>query len=135
MVSQVLHLYNEIYMSEKKLVSIIIPTKDNAEALVQSLYGALKQDYKKIEVIVSDSGKTSVKPIIDACRKKSDIPIKHIKFDDRETYSLAEARNRAIIEAEGDYLVFCDDRIQMDERAVSAFMAEVHEKMIVTGKH
>jgi len=42
---------------------------------------------------------------------------------------LAEARNRAVIEAEGDFLVFCDDRLKMNKDAVSIFEMAIQQKL------
>ena len=115
-------LYYSLYKPEYPLVSVIIPTKDNPEGFLESLAGVLTQTYEKLEVVVSDSGDTSIKSIVDEAKKYSKFPIKYIRFDRKGTYSLAEARNRATIEADGEYLVFCDDRIKMEIEAVSAFV-------------
>lgn len=115
-------IYYNLYSPMKKLASIIIPTKDNPEAFSECLLGALQQDYENFEIVVADSGDQSVKPIIDKAREATNVPIKYIRFDRRGTYSLAEARNRAVIEADGFYLVFCDDRMKMKNNAVSLFV-------------
>ena len=70
---------------------------------------------------MSDSGNPSAEAIINDIRPRTDLPIKYIKFD-KDGYSLAEARNRAVIEAQGEILVFCDDRIKMEKNAVEAFV-------------
>ena len=134
MVHRILKLYNQLYKPSKSLVSIIIPTRDNPKGLVGALYGALTQDYDKCEVIVCDSGDVSVKPIIEKAKKKTELPIKYIHFPHKGNYTLAEARNRGVIEAEGDVLVFCDDRLQMDKRAVSAFMSAIDERVWLWGE-
>ena len=116
-------LYYALYKPNYPLVSVIIPTKDNPDALVESLAGVIAQSYEKIEILVSDSGKTSVKLIVDEIKKYTQIPVRYIRFDAKDSYSLAEARNRAVIEADGEYLVFCDDRIQMEPEAIAAFVS------------
>ena len=115
------NLYYDLVQKEYPLISIIIPTRDNPQAFLQSFIGALEQDYPKFEIIISDSGDMSVEPIIKEARKNSVIPIRYIKFAHRNTYTLAEARNRAIVLADGKYLVFCDDRIKMDSSALTTF--------------
>ena len=95
--------------------------KTPPECFVKSLYGALKQDYPKVEVMVADSSDTPIKPIIDEAQKRTNIPIRYLHFPHKGNYTLAEARNRAVIEADGKYLVFCDDRLQMEPEAVTTF--------------
>ncbi len=46
---------------------------------------------------------TPVETLVVAARKQTNIPIKYIHFDHKNNYSLAEARNRAIVEAEGEW--------------------------------
>lgn len=122
MADKVANLYYQLYMPDRKLVSIVMPTKDNPEAFSEALLGAVRQDYKKFEIIVADSGDNPVKVIVDAVRKHVDCSIRYIHFPHRNTYSLAEARNRGIIEASGDIIVFCDDRIRMQPNAVTEFV-------------
>lgn len=126
-------LYNQLYMPDRKLASVIIPTRDNPEALVESLVGALYQDYKKYEVIVVDSGETSVKPIVDKAASESEVPVKYLHFPHKDNYTLAEARNRGVIEAEGELLVFCDDRIKMDPNAVTEFAKFITDRAWLWG--
>jgi hypothetical protein len=128
MIIRVAKLYQGLYKPERCFMSVIIPTKDNPEAFVQGLVGVLKQDYEKMEVVVVDSGDTPVRPIIEEARKKTEIPIKYIYFPNRGEYTLAEARNRGVVEADGDYLIFCDDRLQMEKGAVEVFAQHARPK-------
>ena len=121
MANQINQLYYDMVHKTYPLVSIIIPTRDNPEAFLQSFIGALKQDYPKFEIIVVDSGDISVEPIIKKAKKFSNVPIRYVKFAHRNAYTLAEARNRATILADGKYLLFCDDRIKMDATATTIF--------------
>ena len=114
-------LYYKLYKPLLKLVSIIIPTKDSPESFAECLLGAIEQDYPKLEIIVADSGDYSSKKIVNEIKKHTSIPIKYFEFPNKDTYTLAEARNRAVVEADGDLLVFCDDRIKMKSNAVSVF--------------
>ncbi len=135
MASRVAKLYRKIYMPDYKLVSIVIPTRDNPEAFADVLVAAAQQDYVKKEIVVIDSGETSVKPLVDAVREKSPstLMIKYVHFQHRNTYTLAEARNRGVIEADGEVLVFCDDRIAMEKNAVTEFAKHAKEKAWLWG--
>lgn len=121
MALEVQKLYYKMYLPNNKLVSVIIPTKDNPESFAECLMGAIQQDYPKLEIVVADSGDYPSKKIVNEAKKLTNIPIKYFEFPHRNTYSLAEARNRAVVEADGEILVFCDDRIKMKPNAVSVF--------------
>ena len=73
------------------------------------------------KIVVSDSGEVPIKKIIHEVQKNTEVPIKYIQFDHKNNYTLAEARNRAVIEADGELLVFCDDRIKMKPNVLSVF--------------
>lgn len=113
-------LYYRTLQPDKPLVSVIMPTKDRGEAFADTVVGALKQSYDNMELIVVDSGEFPVEPVIRKLRENTKVPIKYIHFK-KEGYTLAEARNRGAIEAEGEILVFCDDRLLMDKYAVEEF--------------
>ena len=121
MTRRIFDLYKKVYKKDNPMVSVIIPTKDNPKSFIDSLVAAITQDYGKYEIIVSDSGEVPVKQLVDAARKNSKVPIKYIRFKGKG-YTLPEARNRAVIEAYGDLLVFCDDRLAMEKQTVSEFV-------------
>lgn len=116
-------LYYKLLGGDKPLVSVIIPTFDRPESLIECLSGALIQDYGHHEVVVVDSGNKDVKYLVDAYRKTDGkTPLKYVRFKNGGRYTLAEARNRGVIEAEGETLIFCDDRLKMSSDAVRRFM-------------
>jgi glycosyltransferase involved in cell wall biosynthesis len=121
MVFYIRKLYNKLYIPDEALHSIIIPVRDSPKAFVECLVGALSQTYKKYEIVVADSGDVPVKQIIEEARKKTNIPIKYIHFPHKDNYTLAEARNRAIIEAEGEWLLFCDSRLKINPDVLEIF--------------
>lgn len=122
MAIQVADIYWALINRQAPLVSVIIPTKERPEAFTQSLVAALSQDYPKYEIVVSDSGvNESVEAIIESARKNTNVPIRYIHFWS-PGYTLAEARNRAVTEARGKILVFCDDRLAMEKDAISEFV-------------
>lgn len=110
--------------SYEPLVSIIIPTKDRGASFAEVFKSALEQDYENTEVIVVDSGDVPIEKFIDQVRKESHIPIKYFHFEHNDEYTLAKARNIGICEAQGEYVLFCDDRLVMDKNAVSEFMLD-----------
>ncbi|MGA2911466.1 MAG: hypothetical protein ABSE17_02410 [Candidatus Levyibacteriota bacterium] len=60
--------------------------------------------------------------------------IKYIYFDRKGTYSLAQARNRAVIEADGQILVFCDDRLRLAKNAINIFATYSRPKAWIWGE-
>lgn len=133
MALEVQKLYYKMYVPDFKLVSVIIPTRDNPEVFAESLMSAVQQDYPKLEVVVADSGDYPSKKIINEVKKHTEIPIKYIEFPHNNTYTLAEARNRAVIEADGEILVFCDDRMKMKSNAISVFATYYRPKSWLWG--
>lgn len=134
MAHSVRKLYYMSYKKQLESVSVIIPTKDNPDSFVKCLVGVLDQDYGKYEIVVADSGEASLLPVIEKIRTKTDIPIKYVHFPHKDNYTLGEARNRAVLEAEGNYLVFCDDRLKMERNAISEFMQNKREKRWLWGQ-
>lgn len=126
-------LYYSLYKPPRPLASIIIPTKDNPESFLECLLAAVNQDYEKFEIVVADSGEVPVRQIINEVKKQTEIPIRYIYFERKGNYTLAEARNRAIIEADGEVLVFCDDRMRMDSKAVGLFVSYHKPKTWIWG--
>lgn len=122
------NMYYQLWLDSRPLVSVIVPTYDRPESLVSNLVSITHQDYKKIEIVIADSGKTPVKLIADKVAEQCPMPVKYIRFQD-EGYTLAQARNRAVIEAQGQVLVFVDDRLSLEEDAVSKFAEKQHDKM------
>lgn len=125
-------IYYKLF-SDKPLVSIIIPTKNNPESLIDALGGAVAQDYKNKEIVVVDSSDKPVSEFLGAFVENfPDVTFKYEHFKS-DGYSLAEARNRGVINADGEILVFCDDRIVMESNAVSVFQSVMQNKYWVWG--
>jgi len=61
------------------------------------------------------------------------LPVKYI-HSGQDDYGLARARNMGIIAATGDVLVFCDERMIMEEDAVQVFVDNLVEKAWLFGK-
>src|SRR3989338_10346077 len=89
-------------ISNTPLVSIIIPTYNNAKFISAAIDSAAKQTYPNIEIIVVDDGSTDqTKNVI--------LPYQHrIRYIHQSNEGLAAARNKAIEKSKGDYLQFLD---------------------------
>lgn len=87
--------------SQKALVSIIIPTYNNADLIEVAVQSALNQTYRNIEVIVIDDGsKDNTQEIL---KKYKDIIVIQ-----QENQGVAAARNAGIKNAKGKYIAILD---------------------------
>lgn len=134
MARQFSQLYYKVLGEKHPLVSVIIPTKDRVDSIVDVLAGIFSQDYPSIEVVLVDSSQNykSLEELTKILKTQYKTPIKYIHFSS-DTYSLAEARNRGIIESEGEILVFCDDRLQMESDAIKQFALSVKQHCWIWG--
>ncbi len=121
--------YHDVLYPDQPLVSIIIPTFNRASTLEKTLGYVRNTNYKNIEVIVTDDCSTdNTKEMVEDFRSKTEIPIKYIKSGSEDVYGLAQARNFAAVEAVGKYLVFLDDRLGIDESAITEFVKALEAK-------
>lgn len=132
--SSVIH---QVYSSEP-LVSIIVPVHEANQDLEKLMVrcNELTHEHKEL-IICDDSGGEDVKSMVELARKLLAIPIKHIKTSknspDDKSYNLAQARNLGVIEAEGEYLLFCDSRLLPEVNCIEEFMREVLPKSWIFG--
>src|SRR3990167_8932184 len=115
-------------VKEKPLVSIIVPTFDRGDAFLDCLAGIAVQDYPNFELVIADSGSFVMEAVARKFRTQTNIPTKYVRFEGYGKYTLAEARNRAVIEAQGEYLVFCDDRLKLEPNCISEFISNAKSK-------
>jgi glycosyltransferase involved in cell wall biosynthesis len=127
-------LYYKILYGERPLVSVIVPTYDRHENLVDCLAKISVQTYRYIEIIVVDSGNIPCDAITRKFLNEVKVPIKYIRFDNKGEYTLPKARNMGVIEAEGEVLVFCDDRIGMEKDAVKIFVENIKNGVWLWGE-
>jgi glycosyltransferase involved in cell wall biosynthesis len=91
-----------------ELISIIVTTynrEDALEAVLRSLAGQSDRDF---EVVVADDGSNpATAERIEAWKAKIKHRLAHVWHEDRG-FRAAEIRNRAILAARGDYIIFLD---------------------------
>lgn len=117
-------LYRKVLYNNPS-VSIILPIYDKVDLIRKNLEAISNQTYKNIEVVVCDDNPIPNATLIHDFEKFVDFPLRYIHTATKENdYGLARARNRGIIEATGDILVFCDERIIMESTAVEEFVNE-----------
>ena len=117
--------YNRAFFSGEKLVSVIIPsTFDRVMQVREILTSLSNQTYKNIEAIVcwdEEIADEIIKPLV---MEQFNIPITYL-ITKASGYNLAMARNKGIVEADGEFLMFCDSRILPEPDAVQKFIEKM----------
>ena len=105
----------------KDLISIIIPTHNRYEIALDNINNIKNQKYEKKEIIICDDSDQKYHNLNGKKFENNlqDLNVKYIycaRFDDKgnKDYGLARARNFGVIESQGEFLVFLDDRITPD---------------------
>jgi len=83
------------------LVSVIIPAYNAEKFLEEAINSVLNQTYPNMEIIVIDDGSTDN-------TKSKVLSFKNIRYIYQKHSGIAEARNRGIENAEGEYIAFLD---------------------------
>lgn len=97
----------DMHSTERPLVSIVIPAYNAADYLREAIDSVLAQDYRPIELIVSDDGSTDETP--DILRSYGNA----FAWDRHDNCGQAETLNRAWAKSRGDILAYlsADDRL------------------------
>lgn len=127
--------YQKLYRSlfEGTPVSIITAVNQHPESTKKCLEAIKNQDYPNKElIVVEDDVLNPNQEIVEEFRKEVNFPVRYM-LTGNSGYGLAQARNRGIIEATGDITVFCDQRIIMEDNAVTELVKNVQEGVWVYG--
>jgi len=94
--------------------SIVVPTFNRAELLINTVENLLKQSYPNFEIIIVDDGSEdhtaeAVKPYLNK-----------VRYLRQTNQGCSAARNAGIYAATGEYIAFCDD----DDTWHESFLAE-----------
>lgn len=116
----------------RDLVSVIIPTCNRSETIINVLEGYAKQSYAPLELIViidevQDEGYEPYAEALSAWAKERDVPVKW-EYTNNAGYGLAQARNQGIFRSVGNYLIFNDDRFIPSPVAVEIFVKKLSGK-------
>lgn len=91
-------------MNQKPLITVILPVKNSAQNLADSLSSILSQTYKNIEVIAIDDASIDTSLSILNKFKKKDKRLRVYKNIKR--YGLATTLNRIVKKAKGEFIAF-----------------------------
>ena len=89
------------------MISVVIPLYNKEQSIASTLQSVLAQTYTDYEVIIVDDGSTdnSLQVVREKVRESGKSRIKIIH---QENEGVSAARNRGIIEAQGEYIAFLD---------------------------
>lgn len=120
--------YQKLYrkVMGKTSVSVIVPLHNNPDQTRECVNAIENQTHKNIEIILVDDGETQ-EDTVNQLKQFISRPLSYIESD-KGDYGLARARNLGIIEATGELLVFCDQRMVMHEKAVEMFVKYAKHK-------
>lgn len=101
----------------KSLISIIIPIFNHAQCIERSLFSISKQTYRPVEIIIVDDGSTDNLTLkLEEILRKDWTHDLFIKIFRQKNMGAATARNRGLVEAKGEYVIFWDaDTIAAEE--------------------
>jgi len=108
-------------------ISVVITTYNQPEWLEKVLWGFSVQEWRDFEIVIADDGSgPATRELLDALRPRLGVALRHVWHEDTG-FRKCEILNKAILAAEGDYLVFTDgDCIpRRDFLTVHAEQAEV----------
>lgn len=92
-------------------ISVVIPTYNRQELLIEAIGSVLAQTYQDFEIIVVDDGST------DNTEEKIQPYLSRVRYIKQRNQGVAAARNAGIRHAKGEYLCFLDsDDIWLPEK-------------------
>ena len=89
-------------------VSIIIPTYNRSDLLIEAVNSCLNQSYTDIEIIIVDDGSTDNTEHLILQRLQREWLHKNIKYYKQKNTGASGARNLGIKKANGEYIQFLD---------------------------
>ena len=95
-------------MPPARPLSLVITTYNRPDALAAVVHACFMQDDKNFEIIIADDGSAAnTAACIERLARASPVPLRHVWQPD-QGFRAAMARNRGILAARGDYIVFLD---------------------------
>ena len=97
------------HLCTEGLVSVIIPTYNRSQLLVQSVESIFQQDYRPIEIIIVDDGSTDdTKNICDSLSKKAESLNISLVYILQNNAGVSVARNTGLKNSHGEFIQFLD---------------------------
>lgn len=103
----------EQFLAEAPFVSVIVGTHDRPQQLAFCLPSLLALRYPNYEIIIVDNNPSTTATFDMVRQAQQDAPHLHYLREDRP--GISWARNRGIMAAKGEILVFTDDDVRVDQ--------------------
>lgn len=119
------------YSGPFPLITVAVCTRDRTDDLLSCLEALVRLDYPALDILVVDNA-----PRSDATERLIRARYPQVRYVCEPRPGLDWARNRAIIEANGEIIAYTDDDVIVDPgwaRAIGQVFAEHAEVMAVTG--
>ena len=104
---------NEEYLNSEDLVSVIIPTYNRYDHLLEAIKSVQNQTYKNFEIIVVNDCSTDEKYKDGSLEKLNKVEVIHLPVNLRTKYKVSAAqgktRDEGIKIAKGEWIAFLDD--------------------------
>jgi len=104
------------------LVSILVPCYNAEQWLVEALQSLLTQTWKNIEIIVVDDGSTD-----DSLAIAKTFESPKLKVISQENRGASAARNRALLEAQGDFIQYLDADDLLSARKIESQILKLQQ--------
>nr|MDU9045603.1 glycosyltransferase [Candidatus Electrothrix aestuarii] len=94
----------------QNLISVIMPTYNRANLIVEALNSVMRQSYRPIEIQVVDDGSTDAtsEVVRDWERKYSENNDLVLRYHYQENAGPSAARNKGLLQSQGEYIQFLD---------------------------
>lgn len=113
--------------------SILVSTYNWPKALALSVHSMFNQTIRPYEILIADDGSDeNTFRMIENLKKESPIPIRHIWHEDKG-FRVSAIRNKAIAQAQGDYILQIDGDVILPTHFVSDHLELAEKGYFVCG--
>ncbi len=111
-------------VSDKPLVTVIVPAYNVEDYLIDSVGTLLEQSYNNLEIVIVDDGSADSTPRLcdGIARRDSRVKVVH-----KRNGGLGAARNTGLDHATGEYITFFDSDDQLTPHAIEVLLASLEE--------
>lgn len=112
------------FMTDEKMVSIIVPVYNTKNYITECLNSIINQDYTKLQIIIVDDGSTDGSGLLcdKYATKDNRIEVLH-----KENGGLVSARKQGLNKAIGDYVSFVDSDDFIEENMISTLVESIEK--------
>lgn len=116
-------------MEQEPLISVVMPTYQQADFIEESIRSILEQDYKWIEIVVADGGSSDkTLDILKGLSRQN----RNIFWESKEDNGPAQAINRAVKRSRGTIIGWLNSDDKYKAKAISTAVKELSDKPNLT---